>query len=194
MTNADHLGNIFGVRYFPKGIFPRETPKCAISQEATYRRLGLALWGAAGCNGGRSLRLGQTWEVAVWEIPHLGSCHLGKYPWQVAIWDKIIWESTQHHIFILFLAPFIFSFFFHQNFRTFLALLSIYMKTKLKLIFILYFCFLIKFNISRTNNGNETSLQTFHKITDNTFILAQRVIKFYFGTTCYKVLFWHNVI
>ena len=29
---------------------------------------------------GRALRLGQTWKVATWEIAHLGSCHLGKYP------------------------------------------------------------------------------------------------------------------
>ena len=27
---------------------------------------------------GRALRLGQTWEVAAWEIAHLGSCHVGK--------------------------------------------------------------------------------------------------------------------
>ena len=38
--------------------------------------------------GGRALRLGQTWEVASWEILHLGSCHLGKYPWEVAGWKR----------------------------------------------------------------------------------------------------------
>ena len=37
---------------------------------------------------GRALRLGQTWEVAAWEIAHLGSCHLGKYRWEVATWEK----------------------------------------------------------------------------------------------------------
>ena len=33
---------------------------------------------------GPALRLGQTLEVAALEITHLGSCHLGKYPWEVA--------------------------------------------------------------------------------------------------------------
>ena len=32
-------------------------------------------------DGGR----GQTWEVAAWEIAHLGSCHLRKYPWEVTL-------------------------------------------------------------------------------------------------------------
>ena len=36
--------------------------------------------------GARALRLGQTWSAAAWEIAHLGSCHLGKYPWEVATW------------------------------------------------------------------------------------------------------------
>ena len=31
------------------------------------------------------------WEVAAWEIAHLGTCHLGKYPWEVG---KGLWEST----------------------------------------------------------------------------------------------------
>ena len=43
---------------------------------------------AARIAGGRALRLGQTWEVAVWEIAHLGSCYLGKYPWYVATLEK----------------------------------------------------------------------------------------------------------
>ena len=34
------------------------------------------------------MRLGQTWEVAAWEIAHLGSCHLGKYPCEVTTWGK----------------------------------------------------------------------------------------------------------
>ena len=38
--------------------------------------------------GGRVLRLGQIWEVAAWEIAHLGSCQLGKYPCEVATWEK----------------------------------------------------------------------------------------------------------
>ena len=37
---------------------------------------------------GRALKLGQTWEVAVWKIAHLGSCHM----------VKILWESTKHKI------------------------------------------------------------------------------------------------
>ena len=38
----------------------------------------------------RKLLLGKMYirEVAAWEIPHLGSCHLGKYPWKVAAWEK----------------------------------------------------------------------------------------------------------
>ena len=36
--------------------------------------------------GVQELWLGHTWEVATWEIAHFGSCHLGKYPWEVAIW------------------------------------------------------------------------------------------------------------
>ena len=38
--------------------------------------------------GGRALRLGRNWEVAASEIAHLGSSHLGKYPWEVAILGK----------------------------------------------------------------------------------------------------------
>ena len=35
--------------------------------------------------GGRALRLGETWVIA-----QLGSCHLGKYPWKVAAWEKLL--------------------------------------------------------------------------------------------------------
>ena len=35
---------------------------------------------------GRALRLGLNWEVAAWEIAHLGSFHLGNYPYEVTIW------------------------------------------------------------------------------------------------------------
>jgi len=34
------------------------------------------------------MQLGQTWEVAAWKIAHLGSCHIGKYPWEVAVCKK----------------------------------------------------------------------------------------------------------
>jgi len=30
----------------------------------------------------RALRLGQTCQVAAWEISFMGRCHLGKYPWE----------------------------------------------------------------------------------------------------------------
>ena len=36
--------------------------------------------------GARALRLGQTWSAAALEIAHLGSCHLGIYPWEVTTW------------------------------------------------------------------------------------------------------------
>ena len=69
----------FPKRQLPKGqIRPAEAPQAAM--------------GAKGCSqdglGGRSpqieqaggllLRLGQNWEVAAWEITHLGSCHWEK--------------------------------------------------------------------------------------------------------------------
>ena len=28
------------------------------------------------------------WEVVAWEIAHFESCHLGKYPLEVATWEK----------------------------------------------------------------------------------------------------------
>ena len=42
---------------------------------------------------GRASLLGYTWEEVAWDIAQLGSCHLGKYPWKVATWEQIIWES-----------------------------------------------------------------------------------------------------
>ena len=32
---------------------------------------------------GQTLRLRQTWEIA-----HLGSYHMGKYPWEVVTWEE----------------------------------------------------------------------------------------------------------
>ena len=37
---------------------------------------------------GRELRLGQTRQVAARLIAHLGSCHLGKYSWEIAAWEN----------------------------------------------------------------------------------------------------------
>ena len=37
--------------------------------------------------GGGSLRLEHTWEVAAWENAHVGSCRLGKM-WKVANWEN----------------------------------------------------------------------------------------------------------
>ena len=34
----------------------------------------------------RALRFGKTWEVAAWEIAHLGRWHYKKYHWEVAAW------------------------------------------------------------------------------------------------------------
>jgi len=51
--------------------------------------------------GCQTLRLGQTWEFAAWEIAHLVSCHLGKYPWEVAF-GKRLWESIEHQIIIYY--------------------------------------------------------------------------------------------
>ena len=45
--------------------------------------------------GGRVLRLGQTLEVAAWEIAHLESCHWGKYPWEVATWERFFLTSLK---------------------------------------------------------------------------------------------------
>jgi len=43
------------------------------------------------------LRLGQTWEVAASEIPHLGSCHWVKYPlgnYLTSLKDEILLLKT----------------------------------------------------------------------------------------------------
>jgi len=34
---------------------------------------------------GQELWLTHSWEVVAWEITHLRSCHLRKYPWEVAL-------------------------------------------------------------------------------------------------------------
>ena len=39
---------------------------------------------------GQALPLGQTSKVAAWEIAQLGSCHLRKFSWEVAAWEKSV--------------------------------------------------------------------------------------------------------
>ena len=45
--------------------------------KCTFRKLLLFLHGEVA-----------TWEVVIREIAHLGSCHLEKYPWEVATWES----------------------------------------------------------------------------------------------------------
>ena len=41
------------------------------------------------------------WAVVAWEIAHLGSCHLGKYPWEVAVWENVFGKVPNIENFIL---------------------------------------------------------------------------------------------
>jgi len=80
------------IRYFPKGIFPSDKrPSVKFPKDKSG-----PLRGAAGFNGGRSLWQGQNWEIA-----HLGSCHLGKYPWEVDTLEKSFGKASSHHIFVI---------------------------------------------------------------------------------------------
>jgi len=82
----------------PKWQFPKwQLPKCAISQAVQLAAMGAEHWGWDGLEGraprleqawGPTLRLRQTWEVGTWEIAHLGSSNLGKYPWEIFVWKK----------------------------------------------------------------------------------------------------------
>ena len=65
--------------HFSKDIF-----QVTIFQVATSQRLCSEVQQAALGGGGRALCSGQTWKVAAWEFAQLRSCHLGKYPWEVA--------------------------------------------------------------------------------------------------------------
>ena len=58
--------------YFPKGDIPSDN-----LPSDNYPKAPKSL-------GDRALRLGQAWEVVAWKKSHLGSCHLGKYAWEVA--------------------------------------------------------------------------------------------------------------
>jgi len=53
-------------------------------ERCSYDRLG----GRVLRLDGGARRLGQTLEFAALEIGYLGSCHLGKYPWEAAAWEK----------------------------------------------------------------------------------------------------------
>ena len=92
-------------RYFPKGFFPKwqlpkgifpsaNFPNVQQNPSGNFPKIRLGPLRRHMLQWGRSLRQGQTWEVAAWEIGHLGSCYLGKYPWEVATWKKILWEKT----------------------------------------------------------------------------------------------------
>ena len=61
----------FSLEWLPKWQFPNwPLPKCAISLAAASQKLGLALWGAAGCYGGPSTAASAD----------LGNCTFGKLP------------------------------------------------------------------------------------------------------------------
>ena len=51
--------------------------------------------------GTNATAIGQPWEVAAWNIVQLGSCHMGKYPGEVATWGKTFWKVS--NTFILYL-------------------------------------------------------------------------------------------
>ena len=78
-------------------MVPMTSSLMTISQVETFQRLATyvrpsevqeAAMGAKRCGqeglGGASDVARTDWEVATWEIEHLGSCHLVKYPWEVA--------------------------------------------------------------------------------------------------------------
>ena len=88
---------VLSQRHFPKGDlqsdnFPSENfPKV---------RLGPLSQAPQAAIGGRALRLGRArgpssaaktgWGTSAWEISHLGSCQLGKYPWEVTAYEKFV--------------------------------------------------------------------------------------------------------
>ena len=76
---------------FPDGNFPSGNFPMVILGSLRRRQLQ---WGpnAVVCIRlrGWALQLWQTWEVTAWEIGHLGSFHLRKYPWEAATWKKSI--------------------------------------------------------------------------------------------------------
>ena len=71
--------------HFSKDIF-----QVTIFQVATSQRVGSEAQQAALEGGGRALCSEKTWKVPAWEFSQLRSCHLGKYPWEVAAWGKAL--------------------------------------------------------------------------------------------------------
>jgi len=41
-----------------------------------------------GCLCCRALRLGHNWKFSNWENAQMEICHLGKYLWEAAAWEK----------------------------------------------------------------------------------------------------------
>ena len=97
------------VRYFPKDFFPtwQLSKFCNFpSGNFLMKRLGLLKrhrlqWGLSAATRmsqgvyrqartcwGPSVAARTDWDFAAWEITHLGSYHLRKYPWKVATWEK----------------------------------------------------------------------------------------------------------
>ena len=69
--------------HFPKGDFSSDN-----IPSGNFPKVRLGPLRRRRLQWGQARRLGRTWEVAAWEIAHLGSCHLGKYPWKVNAWEK----------------------------------------------------------------------------------------------------------
>ena len=84
---------------FPSGNFPKfrlgplEAPHTAKGGRVLQLRWARGLSAAVRTGLGQELRLEQTWEVLAWEIADLGCCPCGKYPWEVATWEKSFWKA-----------------------------------------------------------------------------------------------------
>ena len=96
-----------GVRYLPKGIFPKATFQVRISQEATSQMCNFPSGNFPKVRLGPLRRSRLQWgrpsaatgEVAAWEITHLGSCHLGKILWESIYTLKTVIQYFTNHQF-----------------------------------------------------------------------------------------------
>ena len=98
---------VLSQRHFPKSDFPSDNFQVATSQMGNFpsgnfpkirlgplRRRALRIGWARGPSAAARTGLrpsavaGTDLEMAAREISHFGSCHLGKYPWEVASWEK----------------------------------------------------------------------------------------------------------